>query len=110
MKVGFSKKDFTLHFIEREYRKNFWEKRKENKDLSDAETFLLRVVGDALRGPKSQHFWCDGEYRWYTDETQSHEQSVWLTDNGILMFSDLGKMKVYNGRLDCEMYRVHPEY
>ena len=72
--------------------------RKEN--LSSFESFHLHKYGDELRKefPKSQYFWRDGAYCWYTDETQSRIQSVYLLVNGVCCFRDFtinGKPKVY---------------
>ena len=57
-------------------------------DISDFQDFALRLVGDVLRPQGSQEFWNDGCYSWYVDSRQSHEQRVWMTDNGIAMFED----------------------
>lgn len=88
-----NKNDFVLHEIEGDYRMNFvpmkWH------DLSDFHAEALTWVGNALRQKESQYFWCDGAYCWYTDDQQNHEQCVWQTANGILMFEDLTDGKLY---------------
>lgn len=93
MTVRITEKNFKLFEIKEEYKQNFvavkW------TELSDFNNFSLRMIGDALRGPKSQHFWCDGCYCWYVDERQSHEQCVWMTRNGNAMFEDLKDHKLY---------------
>lgn len=88
-----TKRIFALYEIEGEYKENFvpmkWH------DLSDFHAEALKWVGDALRQPKSQFFWADGAYCWYTDDTQSHEMRVWQTASGILMYEDVTDRKLY---------------
>lgn len=64
-------------------------------DLSDFQNAALRWVGDAIRGNKSQEFWCNGCYCWYTDEKQSVEECVWITNNNILMYEKISEGKLY---------------
>lgn len=69
---------------------------------SDAESWMLKVVGDAIRNRSSEHFWNNGCYSWFiyiSKEVRSIEQRVFLTHNGILVFEDC---------TEEEMYRVHP--
>ncbi len=86
------KEDFRLVEIDKEFQKDFVAK--DTHELSDMESYLLKLVGNVLRGPKSQNFWNSGCFTWWEDERQSHEQRVFLTHNGILIFEDckLGKM------------------
>lgn len=74
-----------------------WDSFVESKysELSDFNAFALRIIGDALRGPKSEIFWQDGAYCWFTDEKQSREQCVWMTTNGIAMFEDVHQRKLF---------------
>lgn len=78
--------DFHLYEIGKESVKNF--KPARWNEISDFQAKGLKWIGDALRGNKSQFFWSDGEYCWYTDETQSHICGVWMTANGIAMYTD----------------------
>lgn len=93
MVVLLSKKKFELFEISEEGKDAF--KEATNKELSDFHAEALKWIGDALRTYYSQHFWCDGSYCWYTDETQSHEQCVFMTSNGIAMFEDITEKKLY---------------
>lgn len=93
MTVRITEKNFKLFEIEEKYKKNFVAEKW--TELSDFNNFALRMIGDAMRGPKSQFFWCDGCYCWYVDEKQSHEQCVWMTQNGNAMFEDLKDHKLY---------------
>lgn len=87
------KKDFRFYEITEESKGNFvatkW------NDLSDFHAEALRWAGDAIRPLHSEFFWSDGAYCWYTDGTQSHEQCVWMTTNGILMYEDVTENKLY---------------
>lgn len=78
--------DFILTKIDKEFWENF--KPMRWNDLSDANCFTLRVIGDAIRPNGSQHFWSDGSYSWFVDERQDYEQRVWMTVNGTVMFED----------------------
>ena len=88
-----SKSNFNFYEIAEQYKENF--KEQSWHDLSEFHAEALTWVGDAIRQAKSQFFWCNGCYCWYTDETQSHEQCVWQTVNGILMFEDVTDKKLY---------------
>ncbi len=88
-----SKSSFKFFEIKEDCRENF--KEVKYPDLSDFHMNALTWIGDAIRGPKSQHFWCNGCYCWYVDEKQSHEQGVWMTQNGIAMFEDITEKKLY---------------
>lgn len=83
----------SFKFFEIDCRENF--KEVKYPDLSDFHMNALTWIDDAIRGPKSQHFWCNGCYCWYVDEKQSHEQGVWMTQNGIAMFEDITEKKLY---------------
>lgn len=85
--------DFNFYEIEEEYKQNF--KPQNWHDLSEFHAQALKWVGDAIRQYKSQYFWSNGAYCWYTDATQSHEQCVWMTVNGILMYEDVTENKLY---------------
>ena len=87
------KNDFILYEIADEYKQNF--EQQAWHDLSEFHAQALKWVGDAIRQYKSQYFWSNGAYCWYTDGTQSHEQCVWMTANGILMFEDCTEEKLY---------------
>jgi hypothetical protein len=87
------KSDFFFHEITEEFKENF--KEKSWHDLSDFQSQALKWAGDAIRPFKSQFFWCNGAYCWYTDATQSNECCVWMTTNGILMYEDATENKLY---------------
>lgn len=93
MKVSICKRDFSFFEISEDSQENFLGKT--SRDLSDFDAWGLKLAGDAIRPKSSQHFWCNGAYCWYTDETQEHEQCVWLTRNNILMFQDFKTRKLY---------------
>ena len=86
------KSDFWFHEITEEFKDNFvatkW------SDLSDFNAQALRWVGDAIRPTKSENFWNNGCYSWWTDH-QTHEFCVWMTQNGILMYEDVTENKLY---------------
>lgn len=88
-----SKKVLCFHEIPKDCVENF--KEIHWTDLSDAQSTMLRWVGDAIRGRKSQFFWQDANYCWYTDDTQSIEECVWFTDNNILMYEKITEKKLY---------------
>lgn len=87
------KRDFGFYEIAEEYKENF--KQQSWRDLSEFHAEALVWVGNAIRQEGSQHFWSYGAYCWYTDATKSHEQCVWQTKNGILMYEDLTEKKLY---------------
>ena len=94
------KEDFKLYKIDKEFHGDFIPK--DSHELSNAESWMLKVVGDAIRKRSSEHFWNNGCYSWFiyiSKEVRSIEQRVFLTHNGILVFEDCTKK---------EMYRVHP--
>lgn len=87
------KSSFSLFEIEKQYQGNFVPMK--SRELSDFFAASLRWVGDALRPASSQHFWCDGSFCWFTDAKQNHEQCVFITENGNLMFQDITGGKLY---------------
>lgn len=91
-----SKRDFEFIEISQEYKENF--KAKDSHELTDLECWAMRLTGNALRGSKSQFFWSNGSYCWYTDDKQDHEQRVFITINGCLMFEDLNTGEMYRVR------------
>ena len=91
--ITLSKKNFDFYEIEKEYKENFVES--QWNDLSDFHAEALTWIGDAIRGAKSQHFWSNGCYCWFTDETQSVEECVWMTQNGIAMYEKITEGKLY---------------
>ena len=86
------KSDFRFHEITEEFKENFvatkW------SDLSDFHAEALRWAGDAIRPLRSEFFWNNGCYCWWTDN-QTHEYCVWMTTNGILMYEDVTDNKLY---------------
>ena len=86
MKQIIEKSSFSLCKIDDEYKANFKPMRWEM--ISDAQKFLLRVVGNAIRSDSSVYFWVDGCFSWWNDRKQVCEQRVWMTENGIVMFED----------------------
>lgn len=91
--VTLTKKNFSFFEIGDEYKQNF--KEVSWYDLSDFQAESLKWIGDAIRSPKSQYFWCNGCYCWYTDETQSVEECVWMTQSGIAMYEKITEKKLY---------------
>lgn len=94
------KEDFKLYKIDKEFQGDFIPK--DSHELSDAESWMLKVVGNALRKRSSEWFWNNGCYSWVINNREdktSIEQRIFLTHNGILVFEDCTKK---------EMYRVHP--
>lgn len=88
-----TKRNFDFYEIADEYKENF--KETAWNDLSEFHAEALVWIGDAIRGAKSQHFWSNGCYCWYTDETQSVEECVWMTQNGIAMYEKITEKKLY---------------
>ena len=93
MVVTLTKKNFEFFEIEEQYKENF--KEISWKNLSNFQAESLRWIGDAIRGAKSQFFWCDANYCWYTDETQSVKECVWVTENGNAMYEKITEGKLY---------------
>lgn len=91
--VHLSKSNFKFFEIEEQYKENF--KETSWTDLSDFHAESLKWIGDAIRGAKSQFFWSNGCYCWYTDEKQSVEECVWMTQNGIAMYEKITEKKLY---------------
>lgn len=87
------KSDFCLAEIGKAYNKNFVAK--DCLGVSDMEAFLLKTVGDAIRGKGSDYIWKDGSYAWFTDGSQSHMQRVFLTENGILILEDCNEERMW---------------
>lgn len=97
MKTIISRNDFGLFEIGNEFKENF--KECTSIELSDFQKAALEWVGKAFRQDCSQHFWNNGRYCWYTDETQTKKQCVWMTKNGIPMLEDLENGNLY--RIIC---------
>ncbi|MGN1173638.1 MAG: hypothetical protein ACI4SO_07610 [Muribaculaceae bacterium] len=77
--------------------------KKKARDLSDFESSMLKLIGNAIRGRNSQHFWLNGAYSWYRDGRQEKVDSVWLTNNGIAVFeqeADNGRYKYFRISFD----------
>ena len=91
--VHLSKSNFGFFEIADQYKENFVETNWH--DLSDFHAEALKWIGDAIRGPKSQFFWSNGCYCWFTDERQSVEECVWMTQNGIAMYEKITEKKLY---------------
>jgi hypothetical protein len=81
--------------IGKEFHNNFRKERTDWKDLSDFQANAMKWVGDTIRQTKSQFFWSDGAYCWYTDATQTYRMGLWMTKNGILIFEDYEKEKLF---------------
>ena len=79
-------KKSSLSFFEILEIDNYVSNKKKVKDLSDFESSMLVLIGNAIRGSKSQHFWLNGAYSWYRDGRQEKIDRVWLTKNGIAVF------------------------
>lgn len=79
-------KKSSLSFFEILEIDNYVSNKKKAKDLSDFESSMLVLIGNAIRGSKSQHFWLNGAYSWYKDGRQEKIDRVWLTKNGIAVF------------------------
>ncbi len=91
-----NRENFALKEIDKEFRNSFIAK--PHNEISDAESWMLKTVGDAIRKRSSMHFWNDGCYSWfynYPDVGRSVEQRVFLTANGILVFEDCEKNKMF---------------
>lgn len=92
---------FNLNLIDEDCRDNF--KRREGATaLSDFESFSLSVIGKCLMPPKSVHFWCNNDFRWWVRKYDENgnpihdaEFAVWLTENGICMYEDFDENKLY---------------
>lgn len=93
MVVRISAQDLNFYEILKSYHNNFvampW------GDLSDAWAQTLKWIGDAIRQKDSQFFWSGSCYCWYTDGRQDHEQCVFMTANGLVMFQDITKGELY---------------
>lgn len=79
-------KKSNLSFFEVLEIDNYVSNKKKAKDLSDFESSMLILIGNAIRGRYSQHFWINGAYSWYRDERQEKIDRVGLTKNGIAVF------------------------
>ena len=67
-------------------------------EYSDMESFLLKLVGNVLRGKDSEWCWTDGCFEWwYNDRANgtSHHHRVFLMDNGILVYEDLTEHRMW---------------
>lgn len=98
MTVLVQKSDFILAEIGKDYHKNFVAK--DCLEVTHMGNFLLKTVGDAFREKGSDYIWKDGSYAWFTDESQSHMQRVFLTESGILILEDCNEER---------MWRVFPK-
>jgi len=87
-----TQKNFKFHQIPQPNKKDFLSVK--FFDLSAFHAQALRWIGDALRPPKSEWFWNEGCYCWYT-ENQTHEFRVWMTTNGIAMWEDVTAENIY---------------
>lgn len=85
--------DFDFFEITGEAKKNF--RALDSGELSSFNEYALKKIGDAIRGVNSQQFWRNGCYCWYTDETQTSLECVWITGNGIAMYEKLREGKLY---------------
>ena len=58
--------------------------------LSNFEEYYLRKLGNEMRASlrKSQYFWLYGAFCWFTDETQTKVQKVYLLENDVCIFAD----------------------
>lgn len=81
-----TKSELGFFKIEEEYKENF--KPMAWNNLSEFHNFSLRLIGDVIRPHGTVYFWNEGCYCWWVDKKQSHEQRVWMTENGIAMFED----------------------
>lgn len=81
-----TRKNVKLYQLDEESKKNFVPCSYHN--LSDFQAQSLKWLGDAIRPTKSEFFWNNGCYCWWT-EKQTHEFCVWMTENGIAMFEDV---------------------
>ena len=79
-------KKSMLDFFEIKEHDIFVNNKRGAKDLSDFESSMLELVGNAIRPRESQHFWSGGCYSWYRDGRQEKVDRLWLTKNGILIF------------------------
>ena len=96
-------KKSSLSFVEILEIDNFCQQKKKAKDLSDFESSMLILIGNAIRGRNSQHFWLNGAYSWYRDERQEKIDRVWLTKNGIAVFeqeTNDGQYKYFRASFD----------
>lgn len=98
MRVNVTRNDFELIPVLDECKDNFISIAKQSQELSDFEAWGLKLAGDALRPKSSQHFWCNGAYCWFTDGKQDHEQCVFITRFGSLMFEDITRKELYRVR------------
>lgn len=87
MSKGITTINFSmLDFFEIKEHDIYVSNKKGAKDLSDFESSMLELVGNAIRRQDSQHFWSDGAYSWYRNERQEKKDRVWLTKNGIAIY------------------------
>jgi len=98
MRINFDKNDFELVYINEHYHENFWANKKDTQELSDFEEWALKAAGDSLRKRETEHFWSEGRFCWYVDKMQSHQQCVFITRNGCLIFHDEKKNELYRVR------------
>lgn len=93
MKVTIYRESFDFYEIRNEHKQNFVHKT--NRELGDAEQWALKTIGDAIRDYCSQHFWSDGCYCWYTDETQEREDCVFMSTTGVVCYENRKSGKLY---------------
>lgn len=93
MVIRISANDLKFFEIRKESHKNFapmpW------GDLSEFWAQSLKWIGDVMRQSTSQFFWSGSCYCWYTDDRQDHEQCVFMTANGNVMFQDITEGTLY---------------
>lgn len=78
--------------IDEECKQNFVPKN--SKELTNVEAWALKHWGDKIRSRKSQFFWSDGTYSWFTSEKQDEIYRVWIDkETGRLIFE--GKSGAY---------------
>lgn len=96
-KLSLGRVDVEFIEIQDDENKKIWLNNAMNwHDLSGFYDVMLRKVGDAIRGPKSQHFWSNGCYCWYTDERQSVEECVYLTTSGNVVYQQITAGKLFH--------------
>lgn len=93
--VRICRSDFKFHKIYDNCKENFVDAKVKWPDLSEFHAEALKWIGDAIRGERSQFFWSNGAYCWYTDESQSVEECVWMTANGIAIYEKITEGKLY---------------
>lgn len=91
-----SKSNFDLYELDKEVHGDFIARH--HVDLSDMESFLLKLTGKCISSQGAQFFWNDGCFCWFLnfpEQGKSIEQKVWMTDNGIVIFEDCETNKLF---------------